>query len=83
MAEGHTMSGGVRARLKKRILHSRNLLLHCLQRLSDYSRTNFARAQITHLLDLEKIKERIGFSNGDQLGLFPCNQLALGEPQNA
>src|SRR5690349_4307288 len=83
MTEGDAMAGGKSARFKQRVFHAGNLLLHGLERLPDDGGAHFTRAQITHLLDLQKVKKGITFGSGYQFGLFPSCQLTRRDPKYA
>ena len=83
MTKRDPVTGAKRSRLEQRILHSRYLLLHGLERLTDDSGPHFAGTQVTHFLDLQEIKKRIGLGRGYQSSLFPSCQLTRREPQYA
>ncbi len=71
------------SRFEQRILHTSYLLLHGFERLTDYRRAHFSRAQIAYFLNLQQIKKGIALGGGYQSGLFPSCQLTRREPQNA
>ena len=81
MTKRNPVTGGKRSRFEQRILHSRYLLLHGFERLTDHRGTHFAGTQVTHFLDLQEIEKRIGLGRGYQSGLFPSCQLTRREPQ--
>src|SRR5438876_3333755 len=83
MPEGNAPSALVSARLEQRILHTGNLLQHGFERLPDHGRSHFLRAQISHLLDLQQIEERVSLGHRDERSLLPRLKLARSDPQDA
>jgi hypothetical protein len=67
---------GKSARLKQRIFHPGNLLLHGPQGVTDHSRTHTLGAQVTKLFDLQEVKKGIEVFNGKQASFFPASQLS-------
>src|SRR5713101_3559153 len=83
MTEGDAMmSRSVGAGLEQRILHARDLLQHCVERLADYSGPHFSRAKVANLFYLEKVKKGIAFGGGYQSGFFPTRQLTRRDPKD-
>ena len=83
VTEGHPLAGVKCAGFEQRVLHPRDLFLHGFKRLPDDHGPHFARTQVSHFLDLQEIKKRIGLGGGHQSGFFPSCQLARREPQYA
>jgi hypothetical protein len=83
VAEGDAVPGGEGARLKQRIFHAGNLLLHSLQGLPNDRGTDFSSAQVADFFDLQEIEKGIILGGGNQSGFFPTRQLTRREPQNA
>src|SRR5579863_6221723 len=82
MTESHTMPGAKRTRFEQRIFHSRNLLLHGIERAPYHRGPDFASAKITNFLDLYEVKKGIALSGGYQFSFFPSCQLTRREPKN-
>ena len=76
------MSRSVGAGLEQWILHARDLLQHCVERLADYSGPHFSRAKVANLFYLEKVKKGIAFGGGYQSGFFPTRQLTRRDPKD-
>ncbi len=76
------MSSRESASFEQGIRHSRNLLLHGLERLANNGRAHFAGAQVADFLDLQQIEKGIGLGDGDEASFLPARQLARREAKN-
>src|SRR5215469_16821550 len=74
MAKDYARLIGECACFHQRIFHARSLP-HGLQGFTDHGRAHAFGAQVTQLLDLQEIKERIGIRRWQQSGFFPASQL--------
>jgi hypothetical protein len=84
MAEAHAMAAGIEcAGLEQRILHTRGLLLHRYQRLSNLHWAHMPSAQVADLLYLEEIEKGVALSGGQQPSPLPGCQLPGANPQNS